>query len=201
MKRPVFACILAALVAAPLAVAAQNAPPAPPPGGPDGMGPPPAVRAKMDAMRAQAKADAYAALTPDHRTRVQAIVAQVVAGSLEPRAATQQIDALLTPDEQRAVDAVEQKQREQMRAAFAGAGGPPPGGPPPAGPPPQQAASTPPPYVVPGSSVVPPSPVPDAGAHGGWRHHRQTPGGFLLRVSVTPEQMRAMGPPPRPAAN
>jgi Spy/CpxP family protein refolding chaperone len=193
MNRPLPALILAALFALPLAAAAQTQAPPPAPSGSDDMGPPPAVRAKMEAMRAQAKTDAYAALSPDHRTRVQAIVAQVVAGSLDPRAATQQIDALLTPDEQRAIGSVEQKQREQMRVAYAGPDGAP-AAPPPSGPPPT--------YVVPGSSVVPPSgPPPGGPPPEGGRRRRQSAGGFLLRVSLTPDQMRAMMPPRPPAAN
>jgi hypothetical protein len=159
------------------------------------------MRAKMDAMRAQSKADAFGALSPDHRAKVQAIVAQVSAGSLEPRDAVAQIDALLTPDERQSVEAVAEKSRDQMRAAFAGPGGPPPGGPPPAGAP--APVGSPPSYVAPGSSVVPPNgPPPEGGPamHGHW--HRPTAGGFLLRLSMAPDAMHGMrGPRPVPSAS
>ena len=125
MQRHLLTLVLAACMCAPLAVSAQPAPGSDPPG------PPPAVRAKIDAIMATAKNDGYAALTPDHRAQVTAIVAMVTAGALDPRAASGQIDALLTPDETTAVLAVAAKTREQIRAAFGGSMPPPPGGPPP----------------------------------------------------------------------
>ncbi len=155
--------MLAACLGAPLAASAQPA------GGPDSGGPPPAVRAKLDAIAAQAKTDGYAALSPDHRANVSAVVAKVTAGTLEPRAAAAQIDALLTPDERTAILAVAAKSRTQMRAAFGGSMPPPPDG---AGPPPGAAA-----------------PPPEAASSG---RRQMTAGGFLLRVSITPEQMRAL---------
>lgn len=95
--------------------------------------PTPEVRAMMDKARADAKAAAYGALTPAHAAAVTAVVAQVVAGTLDRRAAGGRIDALLTPDEQTAVLAAAEKSRGAMRAAMTAAGGPPPG---PGGPPP-----------------------------------------------------------------
>jgi hypothetical protein len=187
MKRPFLIFAVAAFAGSPLLAVAQPAP------GPDAgaMGPPPAVRAKLASISAQAKTDGYAALSPAHRTAVEAIVAKVTAGSLDPHSAGEQIDALLTPDESQAVLAVAMKSRQQMRVAFAGSAPPPPdGGPPPnAGPPP--AAGEPPPGGPPG-------------AH---ERHRPTAGGFLMRVSLTPEQMHALrgdrppaGPAPAAAA-
>jgi hypothetical protein len=102
--------------------------------------PSPAMRAAMEQARADARAAAFAALTPPHAASVQALLAQVTAGSLDPRAAGTQIDALLTPDEKSAVLAAAEKARRNMRSALMGAppppadgapaGGPPPGGPP-----------------------------------------------------------------------
>jgi hypothetical protein len=117
---------LLALCAMPLAAFAQPAPPAAPtPGGPS-----PDQRATMEKLRADAKTAAYGALTPVHATAVTAIVGQVTAGSLSRRAAGKQIDALLTPDEQKAVLTAADTSRKAMMAAM---GGPPPapGGPPP----------------------------------------------------------------------
>jgi len=179
MKRPFLVLMVAALAGSPLLAAAQPAPGA----GGDGMGPPPAVRAKLESISAQAKADGYAALSPAHRAAVQAIVAKVTAGSLDPHSAGEQIDALLTPDESQAVLAVATKSRAEMRVAFGGSAPPPPdGGPPPAGPPPADG---------------PPPGGPPPGAH---EHRKPTAGGFLMRVSLTPEQMRALraARPPSP---
>jgi hypothetical protein len=172
MKRSLLALTIAVCAGSPLIALAQPGP------GSDDMGPPPAVRAKMDAIGAQAKAASYAVLTPEHRAAVDAILAKVRAGTLEPRAAGTQIDALLTPEETKAVMDVAVETREQARAAFGRAMPPPPpdGGPPNGGP-------------------------PGGGPPGGEAHHRKmTAGGFLLRVSFTPEQMRALrgGPPPAP---
>jgi hypothetical protein len=156
MIRFVVAVMLVAALGTPLAARAQS--------GPDG-GPPPAMRAKMDALRSQAKTDAYAALSADHRARVDAIVAQVAAGTLDPRDAGKQIDALLAPDETTAVVAVAEQSRKAMRATFGDMrGGPPPGGPPPG--------------------------APEAGPPRG--HHAPSAGRFLIMVSLTPDQMRAL---------
>ncbi len=58
-------------------------------------------------------------LTPDHRARVQAIIDQVNANSLDRRAAAQQIDGILSPAEAQAVLEQEQGFRNAMRQAFA----------------------------------------------------------------------------------
>jgi hypothetical protein len=166
MKRLWMLCSLCVLAAVPAAAFAQQGPP-------DMGGPPsPQQRAAMDKARADAKVAAYAVLTPAHLTSVNAIVAQVAAGTLDRRAAGGQIDALLTPDEQKGVLAAAAKSRDAMRAAMQGAGGPvgvsppPGGGPPPGGPP---------------------------GA-GGRRFGPPTAGRFLLMVSMSPRQMRGLQP-------
>jgi hypothetical protein len=175
MQRTLLALVLAACIGVPLAASAQSAPPP----ASDAPGPPPAMHAKMDAIAAQAKSDGYAALSPDHRAKVTAIVAKVTAGALDPRAAGEAIDAVLSPDERTAVLAVAAKTRAQMRATFAGAMPPPP--------PPADGTA----------------PVPAPPAEGGG-HRQMTAGGFLMRVSLTPQQMRALrgdrpaGPPPPP---
>jgi len=182
MKRPFLVLMVAAFAGSPLLAAAQPAPGGP---GGDAMGPPPAVRAKLESISAQAKADVYAALSPAHRAAVEAIVAKVTAGALDPHAAGEQIDALLTPDESQAVLAVATKSREQMRVAFGGSAPPPPpdGGPPPPGPPP--------------AAGPPPGGPPPGGMH---ERRKPSAGGFLMRVSLTPEQMRALraARPPSP---
>jgi len=117
MKRSLVLLVLCASVAVPVAAFGQPA------------GPPP-NQAMMEKMRADAKAAAYSALTPAHATAVTALIAQVAAGTLDPRAAGGQIDALLTPDEQKAVLAAGATSRQAMRASgMMGAGGPPPPGP------------------------------------------------------------------------
>ena len=123
---------------------------------------------------------AYNALTPAHRTQVQAIVTQVTAGSLAPRDAVQQINALLGPNEQQAVLAAAQQQRDDMRAAFAQSGMTPPAGR--GGPSAGAGAGAP---AAPGGAGGPPAP----GANG---PRQANAGAFLLRVSLTPEQMRAL---------
>jgi hypothetical protein len=191
MQRIIVVGTLAACVLLP---AVANAQP-----GPGDMGPPPAVRAKLDAVNAQAKAAGFAALSADHRARVQAIVARVSAGTLDPRSAAAQIDALLTPDEAKAVLGVATASRAQMRAAFGDAPPPPPpGGPNGAGgpggpgdaPPPSDGAPPQPPAAHDGPPPGPP----------GREHRPQTPGSFLMRVSITPEQMRALRDANRPPA-
>src|ERR1700722_3992852 len=91
-----------------------------------GGGASPEMRAKMDAVRTDAKTATFAALSDAHRTAVQAIVDQFDAdgSALTLSAATQQIDALLSPQETTAVLAQNQKMRDAMRAAFASSGGP-----------------------------------------------------------------------------
>jgi hypothetical protein len=167
MKRLLVLLALCASVAVPLAAFAQ---PAPPMQG----GPSPEQRAMMEKMRTDAKAAAYSTLTPAHASAVTAIVAQVAAGTLDRRAAGRQIDAMLTPDEQRAVLAAADKSRAAMRAAM-GPGGPPPG----AGAPPPGAAGPP-----PGAG-----PPPDGGRFG-----PPSAGRFLMMVSMSRDRMRSTMP-------
>jgi len=174
MKRMLAVLALGAVFAVPLAAFGQMGP------GPGMGGPPPTPQqqAAMEKARADAKAAAYAALTPAHATSVQAIVAQVTAGTLDRRAAVTQIDALLSPDEAKGVLAVDAKSRAQMRAALGGSGGPPPP-PPNAGPPPPGAGG----------------PPPGTGPPGPGRFGPPSAGRFLLMVSMGRPGMR--GPMPR----
>lgn len=126
----------------------------------------------MEKARADAKVAAYQALTPAHVTSVNAIVAQVTAGTLDRRAAAGQIDALLTANEKTAVMAAADKSFAAMRA-MRGGGGPPP---------PSSGAAGPPPPPGPG------------GPPGGGRFGPPSAGRFLLMVSVPPGQMRYTQP-------
>jgi hypothetical protein len=166
---------------APIAVRAQAGPPSM-------QSPSPEQRAKMEAARVDAKAAAYSVLTPAHATAVSGIIAQVTAGSLDRRAAAGQIDAVLTPDEQKAVLAAAEKSRTAMRAAMMGAGAPPPG----AGPPPPGAGAPPPPGGPPPGAGPPPP--------GGGRFGPPSAGRYLLMVSMTPEQRRSLMPRARSTA-
>ena len=187
MKRLILGLALAASMAFPLAAGAQSGPPPERMGSPDHMGPPPEVRAKFEKILADAKAAAYAALAPDHRTKIQAIVAQVVAGTVMPRDAADQIDGVLTADEKRSVLTAAQKAHEEMHAAMGVRemdgphGGPPPNGP-----------------AAPGA----PSMAGPPGDHDGNREQHRAPnaGRRLLMMSLTPDQMRALRPkaPPKP---
>ncbi len=189
MQRTILCALLVALCfGVPVAASAQ-----PVPGGMPT--PSPEMRAKIDAVGAQAKAESLAALMPDHRARVQAILAKVAAGGLDPHEAEGQIDALLSPLETKAVMDIAVATTERMRAVFGGGppggppgGGPPGGGPPGGGPDAGPPGGGPPDAGPPGGG--PPGPPPGAG---GWHGGRRPPsaGGFLLRLSLTPEQMRA----------
>ena len=136
MKRLWMLCSLCVLMAVPATALAQQGPP-------PGMGAPPSPQqqAVMEKARADAKAAAYAVLSPAHAASVNAIVAQVLAGTLDRRAAGGQIDALLTPDEAKGVLAAAAKSR------------------PPGGPPPPPAGAAPPPGGEPqgGGRFGPPS--------------------------------------------
>jgi hypothetical protein len=188
MKSWFFAMILSAGAGLPAAALAQSAPP------PGAAGPPPAMQAEMGKVHAEAKASAYAALSADHRAKVQSIVDQVVAGGMPMRDAAAQIDTLLTPDEKKAVFAATAHARDEMHAAMAASGAPLPerGGLPPAG---GQAGGPPP--GGPGAGAPPPG----AGQGAGDRP-RRTPnaGRDLLMVSLTPAQWRALRHPAPPPA-
>jgi hypothetical protein len=186
MIRSFYVLCLAACVGTPLAAFAQQAPP-PPPG--NAGQPPMSRRAQVDAITRQARIDAFAALTPDHRARVQTIVAGVVAGSIQPRDAARQIDALLLPQERQAVIGVAMTARGQMRSLFPRPGGAPAGGPPNAGPGYAPPAGSAPNGAASNASGQPGSAPMDAT---GVRRHRPHAGAFLLRVSLTRQQMRAL---------
>lgn len=95
----------------------------------------PEMQTQMQTLRDTAKTTSFNALSADHRTKVQAIITQFNNGSLAIRDAVTQIDALLTPDETKAVLAAGQTMRDGMRQIFEAANG---GSPPPQrqGPPP-----------------------------------------------------------------
>ncbi len=100
----VIAATLAAMLS-PLAVLAQGAPP-------------PEMRAQMEQLRTQYKTAVLNGLSADHRAKVQAILAQVQSGSLDPRDASGQIDAILSPAETQAVLGEAQKLHEAMQKAM-----------------------------------------------------------------------------------
>jgi hypothetical protein len=164
MKRSLLLLALCATVALPVAAFGQAGPP-----GMQGGPPTAAQRATMEKARADAKAAAYLALTPAHKDRVTAIIADVAAGTRDPRAAAKLIDDVLTPDEQKAVRDAEQASRQAMR-------GGPMGGPPP-GPPPGAAAG----------AAGPPPPQ-------GRRFGAPSAGRYLIMLSLTREQMRSLMP-------
>jgi hypothetical protein len=192
--------VAAAFAAAiPLAVEAQSSTPhQAPPGG----------WAQMQKARDDAKAAAFGDLGPAHRAQVQSIADQVNAGTLaDLHAAAQQIDALLTPDEAKAVLVERDKMRAAMRARFGpdAPGGPPPagesGGPPPpavpVGAPPNAGPGAPPPGTPQGGP--PSSEGRREGGRSGWRP--DDAGGFLLQLAVTPDRMRALREQMRAAAS
>ncbi len=173
MKRLPVLLALCVGLAVPAAGLAQPAPPMP-------GGPTPAQQAALEKIRTDAKAAALGALTPAHAASVNAIVAQVAAGTLDRRAASTQIDAILSADEQKAVLAAADKSRRAMRAAIGDGPPPGPGGPPlGAGPPP------------PGTGGPPPGAGPPPG---GGRFGPPSAGRFLLMVSMSRGQMRSTMP-------
>jgi hypothetical protein len=163
MKRMLVLLALCATVAAPAVALGQQGPPM-------GNPPTPEQRAAMEKARADAKAAVYNALTPAHVAGVTAIMAKVTAGTLDRRAASAQIDALLTPDETKAVLAAGARARSAMRP-----GGPPPPG---AGPPP------------PGAGPPP----------GGGRFGPPSAGRLVLMLSMPPRQRRGTMPQARSTA-
>lgn len=95
----------------------------------------PEQQTQMQTLRDTAKTASFNALSADHRTKVQAIITQFNNGSVSIRDAVTQIDAVLTPDETKAVLAAGQTMRDGIRQIFEAANG---GSPPPQrqGPPP-----------------------------------------------------------------
>lgn len=140
-------------------------------------GPAPAMRAQMQQAHDSAKAAAFNDLSPADRAKVQAIVDQVNNGQLtDLRAAAQQIDAALTPAESKAVLGERDKMMQTMRANM------------PARP---DGANMPgrPDGAAPGA----PGPNGESGRpHRGFGHGMNDAGGFLLRISVSREKMRAI---------
>ncbi len=107
LSLPVLAAVLAAGL--PLSVLAQA-------GGPPN-GPPPEVRAQMQAAHDAAKTAAFNDLSPATRAKVQTIVDQINGGQLtDLRSAAQQVDAALTPAESKAVLGERDKMMATMRA-------------------------------------------------------------------------------------
>ena len=137
----------------------------------------------MQAARDSAKTAAFNALSAADRAKVQAIVDQVNNGQLtDLRAASQQIDAALTPAESTAVLAQRDKLMQTMRANM----GPRPDGAGPNGPPPNGAAPN-----GPGG--------PNNADHPRRGFGGKSAGSFLLRLAVSPEKMRALHQQQKPA--
>jgi hypothetical protein len=172
MKRPLLLLALCAIVALPVAAFGQAGPP-----GMQGASPSPEQRAAFAKARADAKVAAFAALTPAHKDRVNAIIADVAAGKSAPRDAAKLIDDVLTPDEQKAVRDVAQASRRAMRGGATG--GPPPGPPPGSAGSAAQAGGSPPPQG---------------------RRFSPSAGRFLIMVSLTRGQLRSLEPRARSSA-
>lgn len=134
-------------------------------------GPSSAMRAQMQQARDSAKAAAFNDLSAADRAKVQAIVDQVNNGQLtDLRAASQQIDAALTPAEAKSVLGERDKMMQSMRANM-----------------PARPEGT--------APNAPGAPGPNGAANGphrGFGHGMNDAGGFLLRMSVSREKMRAI---------
>jgi len=117
--RNIFLVLLFAACALPIAAPAQFMPNLTPD-----------QQAKALQARTDAKTASFNALSADHQTKVQAVITQFNNGSVTLADATTQIDAILTPDESKAVIAQGQIMRDAMRKIFesANTGSPPPGG-------------------------------------------------------------------------
>jgi hypothetical protein len=122
----------------------------------------------MEQFRATAKVNALKALSPDHQAKVQAIASSVGSGSLTMRDGAKEINALLTPDESKAIDDQQQKLFALIQAARGG-GNPP--APPPSG--------------------APQPPSQDQGARPR-EGQRPDAGRFLLRLLIPAQEMRAL---------
>jgi hypothetical protein len=183
MKRTFMLLALCATVAVPAGAFAQAGPG---PGQPAQMSP--EQRATMEKLRADAKTSAYNALTPAHRDRVTAIVADVAAGKETGADAVKAINDLLTPDEQKAVRDASTASFQAMRTAM-GVTGPPPG--------PPNAAAPGPNAAQPGPNAAQPAPngpPPPRGYGPGGSRYRPSPGRYLLMVSLTRAQTRNLQP-------
>ncbi len=122
--------------------------------------------AQVQKLRDTARATSFKALSADHATKVQAIVTTFNSGSVSIPDAIAQIDAVLTPDEDKAVLAAGQTMRDGMFALYAAAhnGASPP--PRPAGP-------------------------PGGGPPGGGQRRAPDAGRILLQLSASPDALRA----------
>jgi hypothetical protein len=175
----------------PLAAAAEPA------AGPGAGAGTPEMRAQSERARTEARTAAFADLSADHRAQVQAIVDKLNAGTLtNPIDAAKQIDAILTPEETKAVLAERAKLGVPMRRGGPDGAGPPPGGPPPGAP-----GIPPPGGPAPGGPPPggPPPGGPQVGAAG--MRSGGSAGGFIVRVSVAPEKLHAMMRAMRDAAD
>ncbi len=133
-------------------------------------GPSPEIRQQMQAAHDSAKTAAFNDLTPADRAKVQAIIDQVNNGQLtDLRAASQQIDAILSPTESKAVLGERTKMMAAIRANMPAR--PDNMGPGPNGAPPNGAA-------------------PNGGHRGGFGGNDA--GRFLLQLGVSREKMREL---------
>jgi hypothetical protein len=116
MKRfAIIAVVFSALAGAP-AFAQQP----PGPGGP-GDGPPPEMQQHIEQARTDARTQAMTALTGDHQTKVNAVLARVKAAQVtDLHDAARQLDAILSAKEAQAVIAAREKFLTDVRATFAG---------------------------------------------------------------------------------
>lgn len=129
-------------------------------------GPSPEMRAQMQAARDSAKTAALNDLSAASRAKVQAIVDQVNNGQLtDLRAASQQIDAALTPAESKAVLGERDKMMQSMRANMS---------------------------PRPDGAMSGPNGGPNNADHPRGMGRMSTPGGFLLRLAVSPEKMKQL---------
>ena len=117
--RNIFLVLLFAACALPIAAPAQFMPNLTP-----------EQQAQVMQVRADAKTASFNALSADHQTKVQAVITQFNNGSVAIADAATQIDAILTPDESKAVLDQGQKMRDATRKIreSANGGSPPPGG-------------------------------------------------------------------------
>jgi hypothetical protein len=138
-------------------------------------GPPPAARAQMQQARDSAKTAALNDLSADHRARVQSIVDGINNGTqTDLRAAGTQIDAVLSPAEQKAVLAERDKMMTAIRANMPQGG--PNGGPNGAGP---------------GGPGRGPGGRDGQGNPNGMRRANDA-GRFLLQLSISRDKMREL---------
>jgi Spy/CpxP family protein refolding chaperone len=110
-----------AFLLAPVAVFAQDAPPPGPPPAAGAPGPQRFAemrqdRQQIEQLHAQARTQMLAALSPAHRAALANIVGQLaVSPNPDPRAAAQQLDALLSTGEKQSILNIETQAHAQMR--------------------------------------------------------------------------------------